>query len=253
MSLPHRLRRFLCAQLGNPSLADEAMLDALEIMVARRQPITPIAAFRTAHRVAIRITPAWPAGGEPMRQALGALPPGTRSAFLLLRLERFSYTEAADIMDLSPERVAEEARDAAVTIQKMLVPTGGTALITAHDQLMAVDLGNIAAEVGFHIIREPLPSQSTLVGQPGPILIICEAVDQAGRDTAPAIAELAQLHDAAVLCVTTSDRSDAFLKQVPGAQLLRKPFETATAIRCILDAVAEHRYSSIGARFDRED
>lgn len=252
MSLPHRLRRYLRAHLGNPSLADEAMLDAFERIVARREVITPLGAFRTAHRIAMRMTPMRDISDEPMRQALAALPSGTRAAFLLLRLEHFSAEEASEIMDITVERVIDEARRAARDIQGMLVPAGGTALITDHDQLTAMDLENIAADVGFTAIREPEPTVHTLLGQPAPILIICEAVGRDRRDTAGSIAAIAERFDAAVLCVTASSRADAFLTRVPRAQLLRKPFESATAARTILDVVAEHRTSRIAVRLDGE-
>ena len=251
MTLPHRLRRYLRAHLGNSGLADEAMLDAFEGMVAGRQVITTIGAFRAAHRVAMRMTPAR-AGSEPMRQALGALPSGMRAGFLLVQLERFSLAEAAEIMDVSPQRVAEDVKAGAQDIQRMLVPTGGTALITDHDQLTAMDLGNIAADVGFVAIREPNPTAATLLGQPGPILIISEAL---GRDGLPAggrIVALAEQFDAAVLCVTASTHAAAFLSQVPGARLLHKPFEVASAARTILDLIAEHRFSGIVVRLERE-
>ena len=251
MSVPHRLRRYLCAHLGNTALADEAMLDALERMVAASEEITAIGAFRAAHRVATRMTSAQTAP-EPMRQALAALPGGERAAFLLLRLERFTPAEAAEIMDLSAERVAEEAQAAANTIREMLVPTGGTALITDHDQLTAMDLAHIAADVGFDTIRDPAPTPRTLSGRAGPILIITEAIGQNGRPTAGRISELAALSDAAVLCVTASAGAAEFLRLVPGAHLLHKPFETAAAARTILDVVAEHRYSRLGARIEGE-
>lgn len=251
MSLPHRLRRYLRAHLGNTALADETMLDALERMVAGRQEITAIAAFRAAHRVATRMTPA-PAAAEPMQQALAALPGGSRAAFLLLRLERFTAAEAAEIMDISAERVAEEAQGAAMAIRHMLVPTGGTALITDPDQLTAMDLANIATDVGFNAIREPDLTARTPHGHPAPVLIIAEAVDRDGRATAGRIATMAGTLDAAVLCVTASTLAGEFLRQVPGAVLLHKPFETATAIRTILDLVAEHRFSRIRTRIDGE-
>ena len=249
MNLPHRLRRYLRAYLGNSILADEAMLDTFERMVAERHRITPLSAFRAAHRVAMRITPTRGAHGEPMRQALADLPRGTRAAFLLVRLERFTAAEAAEIMDISPERVIEEARSAALDIQRMLVPTGGTALITDPDQLTAMDLAYIAADVGFSAIREPDPTVQTLLGRPGPVLIICEAVRR-NHSTAIAIADLAERFDAAVLCVTASTSATDFLRQVPGAQLLQKPFEGAAAARTILDVVAEHRYSRLAVQLE---
>lgn len=251
MSLPHRLRRYLRAYLGNPGLADEAMLDALERMVADRKPITTIDAFHAAHRVAMRTNPAR-AGLEPMRQALAALPGGIRAAFLLVRLEHFTAAEAAEIMDISPRRVIEDVQAAAQAMQSMLVPTGGTALITDHDQLTAMDLANIAADVGFVAIREPNPTPDTLLGQPGPILIICEAREQDGRPAGARIAGLAAQFDAAVLCVTASTHAAAFLRQVPGSRLLHKPFEVAAAARTILDVLVEHRYSGNVVRLEGE-
>ena len=253
MSLPQRLRRYLRAHLGNPGLADEAMLEAFEQLVARREVITPQGAFRAAHRIAMRMSPLREAVNEPMRQALAALPAGTRAAFLLLRLEHFSADEAAAIMDLTAERVLDGARQAALDIQSMLVPAGGTALITDHDRLTAMDLENIAADVGFNAIREPEPTAHTLLGQPAPILIICEAVGRDRRDTAATIAALAGRFDAAVLCVSGSSRAAAFQARLPGAQLLRKPFESAAAARIILDVVAEHRTSRIAIRIEGED
>ncbi len=253
MSLPHRLRRYLRAFLGNPSLADEAMLDALERMVAGRERITTAAAFRAAHRVAMRMTPTRPTGGEPMRTALAALPAGARAAFLLLRLEHFTAEAAADVMDLSAERVREEAKSAASQIQAMLVPVGGTALITDPDQLTALDLANIAADLGFTAIREPDPTAATLQGKPQPILIICEAVRRDRGDAATPVANLAERFDAAVLCVTASARADEFIGRVPGARLLRKPFESATAARSMLDAMAEHRTLRLAGGLQGED
>lgn len=249
MTLAHRLRRYLRACLGNPILADEAMLDALERMVEERQEITLIDAFRASHRVAMRLTP-MRGVGEPMRQALAALTAGSRAAFLLLRLERFAVEEAAAIMDLTVERVVEEAQAAGAALQQMLVPVGGTALITDPDQLAAMRLGQIAAEIGFTPLHDANPSPSTLDGLPGPILIIAEARARDGGPAASRIAALAERFDAAVVCVTASGDEAEFLREVSGSQLLRKPFETAAAARIFLDAVAEHRFSRAGVALD---
>lgn len=251
MSLPQRLRRYLRAHLGNSALADETMLDALERMVAGRQKITPVSAFRAAHRVATRVTPA-PAVLEPMQQALAALPGGSRAAFLLLRLERFTPAEAAQIMDISADRVTEEAQAAAQAIRCMLVPAGGTAIITDHDQLTAMDLASIAADVGFTAIRHPEPTRRSLGDLPHPVLIIAEAVSRDGQPTADRIGSLAEDFDAAVLCVSASTLSSDFLRRIPGSHLLHKPFETAAAVRSILDVVAEHRFLRLRTSIDGE-
>lgn len=237
MNLAHRIRRYLRAQLGHVTLADEAMLEALEAVVVRREEQTPLAVFREAHRVAIRMTPSL-SGGEPMQRALASLPSGCRAAFLLLRLEQFSPAEAGAIMDLSADRVIEEDAAAAVALRAMLVPVGGTAVITERDELTALELSQIADGLGFEVIRATTPNMTRLAGRGAPMLIIMSPAD--GIEP---IRSLADHFDAAVLCITGGSARGL---DWPGLRVLHKPFGPMAAAHAMLDAVAEHRCRRLG-------
>lgn len=85
-----------------------------------------IQAARRSNRgwIALRRRPAQ--SGEPATRALASLPVSLREILLLIDCQGFSYREAAEILEISPERVAAEIVVARNSLS-LKVPSEGTA------------------------------------------------------------------------------------------------------------------------------
>ena len=154
--LPH-LRRFARLLTGNQQSGDGAVARVRQVMAAdpSRFPELPprlglYQCFLDTLTRRYRETGPEPGLiGETATRSLAALTPEGRQAFLLVSVEGFSQTEAAQILQMSERRIDQLLKEAGAEISRQIATD---ILIIEDEPLIALDLQRILEGLGHRVV-----------------------------------------------------------------------------------------------------
>ncbi|MEO0390169.1 MAG: response regulator [Pseudomonadota bacterium] len=155
-NLPY-LRRYARALTGSQDRGDAYAATTLEAVLTDpaqfSHDVAPkVALFTVFHSIWISSGARLAEPGDgPHAQALrhlASLTDGTRETLLLRTLEEFSAPDVAHIMDISTDEVAELLDIAYAEMAKSM---SGSVMIIEDEAIIAIDLENIAADLGHRI------------------------------------------------------------------------------------------------------
>jgi len=184
--LPHvrYLRRHARLLTGSQDVGDECVRICLETIVADPRRLeggdVKVLLFRVLHATLPRVESAAGAASPPatelrdrVERGLGAVPPLERRALLLLVVERFSYTEIAQILGLDETEVGALIANARRDLKaEVSVPV----MIIEDETVIAMELGRIMEEMGLTVVGEAAREATALeiFERTSPRLVLCD-------------------------------------------------------------------------------
>jgi CheY-like chemotaxis protein/DNA-directed RNA polymerase specialized sigma24 family protein len=170
------------------------------------------------------------------QERLAHVTPPNRQALLLTTIEEFSIEEAAEIMDISPDEVAELASEAIREIERDSV-TG--VLIIEDEPLISMQLEDIVRSLGHDVVGTAATrtqAQQVIAEQrPGLVLADIQLAD--GSSGLDAVDDILAVGDLPVIFITafperllTGDRPEP-------TYLVTKPFQEASVRAAISQAL----------------
>jgi CheY-like chemotaxis protein/DNA-directed RNA polymerase specialized sigma24 family protein len=170
------------------------------------------------------------------QERLAHVTPPNRQALLLTTIEEFSIEEAAEIMDVSPDEVAELASEAIREIERDSV-TG--VLIIEDEPLISMQLEDIVRSLGHEVVGTAATrtqAQQVIADQrPGLVLADIQLAD--GSSGLDAVDDILAFGDLPVIFITafperllTGDRPEP-------TYLVTKPFQEASVRAAISQAL----------------
>jgi DNA-directed RNA polymerase specialized sigma24 family protein/CheY-like chemotaxis protein len=245
--LPY-LRRYARALTGSQSSGDAFVHATLEAALADQELRNSLAGGRVPLFRAF--TKLWSSacleiagGGESVgvheaavQERLSHVTPPSRQALLLTTIEEFSLEEAADIMDISPDEVAELASDAVREIER---DSATGVLIIEDEPLISMQLEDIVRSLGHEVVGTAATrtqAQQVIAEQrPGLVLADIQLAD--GSSGLDAVDDILAVGDLPVIFVTafperllTGDRPEP-------TYLVTKPFQEASVRAAISQAL----------------
>ncbi|WP_299629235.1 response regulator [uncultured Tateyamaria sp.] len=180
-NLPY-LRRYARALTGSQDRGDAYAATTLEAILADTSLFTdgiaPKAAlFKVFHSIWISsgatFTPDEAGAAAQAQRHLATLTDDTREVLLLRTLEEFSAQDVAHIMDKQAEEVEALLQ---IAYDEMAKSVSGNVMIIEDEAIIAVDLENIAAEMGHRItgVARTEAAAVSLFGQQRPDLILSD-------------------------------------------------------------------------------
>ena len=253
--LPY-LRRYARALTGSQSSGDayvaatlEALIKEPDLLNSASQP--KVALFRV-------FTSIWnsipvngtkePAGPDvPAERRISQLTPRPRQAFLLVSLEGFSDTDAAEILgdDIQAFRgyVEEAGRELAAEIATDV-------LIIEDETFIALDLEGLAESLGHRVVGIARTHSEALAiaktKKPGLILADIQLAD--GSSGLDAVNELLDDFEVPVIFITAYPERFLTGQRPEPAFLIAKPFQPATVSAVVSQALFFQRNATRGQR-----
>ncbi len=239
------LRRYARALTGNQTSGDAYVAAALEALIEDPTILEQSASPRVAlYRLFTKI---WnsvvvnggadtPETGLPAEQRLGQLTPRPRQAFLLVALEGFSESDAAQVLDVSvPELrqlVEESGRELAAEIATDV-------MIIEDEPFIAMDLEGLVEGLG-HRVLGVARTHSEAVGlakakRPGLILADIQLAD--GSSGLDAVNEMLRTFEVPVIFITAYPERFLTGERPEPAFLIAKPFQPATVSAVVSQAL----------------
>jgi DNA-directed RNA polymerase specialized sigma24 family protein len=241
------LRRYARALTGSQAAGDALVQTAMERLLsgeARLDPDVPLrpSLFRVLHQAWLASgagdTAAAPASGADVR--LQTLSPERRACLLLVAMEGFPVTEAAVVLDLTPEACEARLQEAQAEIETQLRTD---VLIIEDEPIIALDLTRLVRELG-HVVTGVAAThdeamQFARAARPGLLLADIRLAD--GSSGMDAASDILRLYDIPVIFITafpehllTGDRPEP-------AFLITKPFREDAVKALIGQALFFHR------------
>jgi CheY-like chemotaxis protein len=228
-----RLRRYARLLTGEQVAGDAAVASMLERLLSKGLDGSDSLPLRTAlYRSLIRSMGEGPggqtvrqqiAGGGLVDQRLSAMPPSARDAFLLVNVEEFSLSDAADVLDLTPSEVAHELEAAGRDIARQIATN---VLIIEDEPMIAMTIESIVLEMGHKIfgIAATKSEALTLARRDQPGIILADVLLADGSSGLEAVEAIVSARRTPVIFITAyPDKVLAGCKPEP-AILIAKPF-----------------------------
>jgi DNA-directed RNA polymerase specialized sigma24 family protein len=253
--LPY-LRRYARALTGSQSSGDayvaatlEALIKEPDMLASASQP--KIALFRIFTTIwnSLAVNSAnEPAGAAvPAERRISQLTPRPRQAFLLVSLEGFSDTDAAEILgeDIQTFRghVEEAGRELAAEIATDV-------LIIEDETFIALDLEGLAESLGHRVvgIARTHAEAVTLAKAKKPGLILADIQLADGSSGLDAVNELLDEFEVPVIFITAYPERFLTGQRPEPAFLIAKPFQPATVSAVVSQALFFQRNATRGQR-----
>lgn len=253
--LPY-LRRYARALAGSQQSGDAYVAAALEALIEDPTVVRDAAAPRVAlyhlftkiwNSVAVNGTPEPTQASLPVEQRLANITPLPRQAFLLVALEGFGESEAAQILDVDAARlrslVEESGRELAAEIATDV-------LIIEDEAFIAMDLEGLIESLGHRAVgvarthREAIALANSR--RPGLILADIKLAD--GSSGLDAVNELLQSFEVPVIFITAYPERFLTGERPEPAFLIAKPFQPATVSAVVSQALFFDRNARPRAR-----
>lgn len=160
---------------------------------------------------------------DAVQRNLGALTPVGRQAFLLVAMEQFTISDAALVLEMTPEVVSSLLEDANEDIAAQLA----TDVVVIEDEpLIAMDLRQLLQDLGHRVVRVARTKQQAIdaVEQTRPGLVLADIQLADGSSGLDAVNEFLETIAVPVIFVTAfPERLLTGVKPEP-AFLVSKPF-----------------------------
>lgn len=157
--LPHlpNLRRYARLVMGEQAAGDAMVEAMLKRLLTGRDTPRPAENIRTALYKCLvaamsehqRVPETQLVGAGGVEARLGAIKPRAREVFLLVTVEEFSLSEAADVLGITPTEVAQNLETAGNEIARQIATT---VLIIEDEPLIAMTLESIVEEMGHSVV-----------------------------------------------------------------------------------------------------
>ena len=230
-------RRFARALCGNQESGDVYIVQTLETLIAERSIFdnykTPkIALYATFLKlwssIPLNVTSDVPSMDPAVAsddRNLQALSPLSRQAFLLVSLEGFSVTEAAQILGVEPTEVNALIDEAAKDIANQI---STDVLIIEDEPLVAMDLEAAMNEIGHKVIGVATTHQEAvaMVREKRPNLVLADIQLADGSSGIDAVNDMVANFEAAVVFITAFPERLLTGEKPEPAFLITKPFDT---------------------------
>ena len=242
------LRRYARALTGSQARGDRLVQAAMEDLLEGRvklDPAVPLrpALFRVLHRNWLQAAAADTASGGVALSAdvrLQTLSPERRACLLLVAMEGFPSSEAAIVLDITPEECASRLAEAQAEIERQLRTR---VMIIEDEPIIALDLTRLVRELGHSVtgIAATRDEAVQLARGEKPGLLLADIRLADGSSGLDAAADILRLYDIPVIFITafpehllTGDRPEP-------AFLITKPFREDAVKALIGQALFFHR------------
>jgi len=250
------LRRYARALTGSQSSGDAYVAATIQAMIedsdlAKTGASSKVALYRLFSKiwnsVSINTTAGPRAISLPADQHLSKITPLPRQAFLLMALEGFSESDAAQVLDIDVsmlrEHVAESGRELAAEIATDV-------LIIEDESLIAKDLEGLVESLG-HTVFGVARTRSEAValvknGKPGLILADIQLAD--GSSGLDAVNDLLKTFEVPVIFITAYPERFLTGERPEPAFLIAKPFQPATVSAVISQALFFERKARVAPK-----
>ena len=180
------------------------------------------------------------AAGSIPDQHLQVLSPQDRAALLLTSMEQFSATEAAQVLDLTPQALEDRLRAAQETLQRQLATD---VLIVEDEPIIGLDLTRLTRELGHRVngvavTRDEAVSMAKTI-RPGLLLADIRLAD--GSNGMDAAADILETLDIPVIFITAFPEHLLTGERPEPAFMITKPFRDETVKALIAHALFFHR------------
>ncbi|MBE7217066.1 MAG: response regulator [Caulobacteraceae bacterium] len=239
------MRRFARALTGDQAPGDILVQGAMEGLLANPSQLDGelplrLALFRALYR-AWREHPTTTQGfgGQGADHRLQTLSPEHRAALLLCAMEGFTPDEAAQIMELSPEALAERLAEAQAELGRQLATD---VLIIEDEPIIALDLTRVVRELGHNVSGVAATHEEAvkLAGEARPGLILADVRLADGSNGMDAAREILQRVDAPVIFITAFPEHLLTGEGPEPVFLVTKPFREETVRALVGQALFFH-------------
>ena len=241
------LRRYARALTGSQASGDAFVREVLEAVLADADLMASLAGGRVPlYRAFSKVwaSAAGPAAvGEPTSEheagaqvRLGAITPPARQALLLTTLEDFSFAEAAEILERTPEEITAMVAAAIADIER---EQATSVLIIEDEPLIAMQLEDLVTGLG-HTVSGTAATRTqarTAVAEAMPGLVLADIQLADGSSGLDAVDDILSVGTMPVIFITayperllTGDRPEP-------TYLVTKPFQEATVRAAISQAL----------------
>jgi DNA-directed RNA polymerase specialized sigma24 family protein len=239
------LRRYARALTGNQNSGDayvaaalEALIEDPSILEASTSP--RVALYRLFSKIwnSVVVNGGMEAGDQtmPAEQRLGQITPRPRQAFLLVALEGFSETDAAQVLDVDVtalrQLVEESGRELAAEIATDV-------MIIEDEPFIAMDLEGLVESLGHKVlgVARTHSEAVTLAKAKRPGLILADIQLADGSSGLDAVNELLRSFEVPVIFITAYPERFLTGERPEPAFLIAKPFQPATVSAVVSQAL----------------
>jgi len=250
--LPHLpfLRRFARALTGSQQSGDAHVRATLEAVLDGQLELEGNAAIRvdlyrlfhaiwsSSNGVQPRAPEALDEAGSP-DERLQALPPVSRVALLLTAVERFSISEAGEILGLDEGEVERKLDEAQRQIEDSLATK---VLIIEDEMVIALDLKGLVEQIGHAVVGIAATRDEAvrLARQHQPGLILADVQLADGSSGIDAVHDILPSGNVPVIFITAFPERLLTGERTEPAYLIAKPFLPETVVATISQALFFH-------------
>jgi CheY-like chemotaxis protein len=242
--LPY-LRRYARALTGSQSAGDAYVAATLDTIAANREALrgrtlTRVGLYRLFTKIwssiSLNAVPEPLGTGVPARRRLAHITPLPRQAFLLLALEGFSESEAAQILTMS---IPELRRQVEICGRELAADIATDVLIIEDEAFIAFDLEALVESLGHHVAGIARTHREALAiarkHRPGLILADIQLAD--GSSGIDAINDLLEDADVPVIFITAFPERFLTGERPEPAFFITKPYQPATVAAVLSQAL----------------
>ena len=236
--LPY-LRRYARSLTGSQTVGDEYIRGCLETLLHEPDfmgegPSVPVQLFKLFHKFADTVessTDEIAKVADPVERRVGerliALAPVDRQALLLVHQEGFSQAEAADILGLESEEVAQRIEDAWASLKRQ--PTTSV-LIIEDEPVIALDVAESVKSLGHKVIgiANRASQAITMAKTNPPGLVLADIQLKDGSTGVMAVREILKSIEVPVVFVTAFPERLLTGEALEPAFVVTKPFDGTT-------------------------
>lgn len=244
--LPY-LRRYARALSGTQHSGDEYVAAVLEALIADQsifdQSLSPrVALYRAFSKLwnSLAVNTETDAGGtidqNPADRRIEAITPLPRQAFLLVALEGFAPAEAADILDISGDELAQLVSKAGEEIAEQLQ---AEVLIIEDEPLIAMDIEGLVTDLG-HVVQSVARTHKEAVAAveaKKPSLVLADIQLADGSSGLEAVHEILGSLEVPVIFITAYPERLLTGERPEPVFLISKPFQPETVKALISQAL----------------
>jgi DNA-directed RNA polymerase specialized sigma24 family protein len=239
------LRRYARALTGSQSSGDAYVAEVLEALIEDPKTIQEatdprIELYRAFTRiwkaVAVNERPDPGERGAGVEERLGHLTPRARQAFLLVALEGFSETDAAQVLDVDTATLRNLVEEAG---RELAAEIATDVLIIEDEPLIAFDLEGLVESLGHKVlgIARTHAEAVSLARTKRPGLILADIQLADGSSGLDAVNEMLKAFEVPVIFITAYPERFLTGERPEPAFLIAKPFQPATVSAIISQAL----------------
>jgi DNA-directed RNA polymerase specialized sigma24 family protein len=239
------LRRYARALTGNQSSGDAYVAEVLEALIEDPSLVRDGGDPRIdLYRIFTKIWQSVPLNeraepvdrGLPVEERLGHLTPRARQAFLLVALEGFSESDAAQVLEVDTSTLRNLVEEAG---RELAAEIATDVLIIEDEPLIAFDLEGLVESLGHKVlgIARTHSEAVSLVKAKRPGLILADIQLADGSSGLDAVNELLKAFEVPVIFITAYPERFLTGERPEPAFLIAKPFQPATVSAIISQAL----------------